>query len=1214
MKRPSQYAAVSDDYATRIRQLRSKLGLTQTQFAERIGFSFVTVSRWENGQAKPSPDVWWLIQRGEEYGVDGLTRPLPEVNSVAETQEAYAATTDQPPLIDFTTDPQVVRVVVEGERLTFGHLFNPAFATETSKIDALPHQRIAVYQHMLPQPRLRFLLADDAGAGKTIMAGLYIREMLTRRLIRRVLIVPPAGLVNNWERELRNLFSLMFGIVIGADARTGNPFVGPDSDLLIVSMDTLGGDRMFSRLQEPAVEPYDLVIFDEAHKLSADRQPDYTLRRTDRYRLAEALAGVFTDDPRWILNWSTQHLLLLTATPHMGKDYPYYCLWRLLEPEVLSTFDAFNSYPADARSRHFIRRVKEEMIRFDGSRIYPMRVSDTLSYELTRGEISEQELYDQTTEYIRTVYSRARILNRSAARLAMSIFQRRLASSTYAMICSFRRRLAKLDGLIADIQSGRITPDQLRARQSRFDVPDVLDETTSDEEESQDGRELNEVVEEQVMAGVVAGTLAELYAERDQVLGLLDLAQRVDEKGDESKFERLREVITDLRFADEKILIFTEHHDTLDFLVRRLEGIGFAGQVARIHGGMDTHPNPDTQLSERDEQVEFFHKPAAEGGARFLVATDAAGEGINLQFCWLMVNYDLPWNPARLEQRMGRIHRYGQAHDPVVIINLLAGKTREGRVMKTLLDKLERIRRELSSDKVFDVIGRLFEGLSLRDYMEHAVTEEGAEHAVRTIQGTLTKEQVAALTAHERQLFSGGGVVADALPDQQFQLKLEEMRRLLPGYVRRFFEKAAPLVDVRPEGDMDSVFSLKPSRPFALDPFWPVLETYPTEQRQRFMVYRPRTDDHAIFLHPGEPFFDRFNTYVCSRFAGDALQGGVFVDPYARRPYFIHLAQLSVSRQADPNFRALARGELLESRLIGLKHSEDGTIEECPVESLLLLRGGHGLSASALEFAKTAPESCELAQAFALKHIAESIADARRKELRASLPEREAFLVRGYDYQNAELAAARNRLRDKASAGDARAKGEITRIRERQWALASRRDEAITAMRHEPELIAPDTDSITYLAHALIVPSDDPEDRKRHDDEIEVIAVKIAQVHEEAHGGKVKDVSTPRRALEAGLAEHPGFDLLSERTSTEQRYIEVKGRAGVGDVELSENEWAQACNHRGKYWLYVVYNCATPNPQLLCICDPFEKLLIRPRGGVIIGEQDVFDAAESTHG
>src|SRR5438270_13317540 len=366
---------------------------------------------------------------------------------------------------------------------------------------------------MLKQKHLRFLLADDAGAGKTIMTGLYIREMLTRRLISRVLIVPPAGLVGNWEHEMRTLFNLSFSIVSGSEAKTGNPFTSPESDLLIVSIDTLRGDSMFSRLQAPEVLPYDLVIFDEAHKLAADREPDLRMRKTDRYRLAESLAGIPSEDERWTLSWSCHHLLLLTATPHMGKDYPYYCLWRLLEPDALATFDAFNVYPPDARRRHFIRRTKEELVYFDETAIYPPRHSNTLSYDLNTGEVSEQRLYDETTSYIQTYYNRAEVLNRSAARLAMSVFQRRLASSTYALLRSFERRRQKLSLLIEAMHTGKLDPGKLRVTQATLDkLGDIFDEKTADEEEGTPGREENEVAEERALEGVLATTLAELKA------------------------------------------------------------------------------------------------------------------------------------------------------------------------------------------------------------------------------------------------------------------------------------------------------------------------------------------------------------------------------------------------------------------------------------------------------------------------------------------------------------------------------------------------------------------------------------------------------------------------------------------------------------------------------------------------------------------------------
>jgi superfamily II DNA or RNA helicase len=1185
-----------------MKKLRDKLGITQMRLAELMGVSFASVNRWENGQSRPSALAWQQITRAEMFGIEALgKRSEALMRGTAAERESKL---ESLPGIDFSADPEVVRVIAEGERLRYGHLFNPSFATEISLIDPLPHQRIAVYEHMLKQTRLRFLLADDAGAGKTIMAGLYIREMLARRLLHRVLIIPPAGLVGNWQQEMRTLFSLPFRVVAGSEARAGNPFVGMESSLLIISVDTLAGERMFSRLQESTVEPYDLVIFDEAHKLSADREPDFSVRKTDRYLLAEALAGMAHDDPRWQLGWSCRHLLLLTATPHMGKDFPYYCLWRLLEPEVLSTVDAFHDYPADARWRHFIRRTKEEMVRFDGSAIYPTRLSDTLSYDLTQGGTSEQRLYDETTNYIRFFYNRARILNRSAARLAMSIFQRRLASSTYALMRSFARRLDKLHGLIAAMQSGELTTAQLVALQ-RHTVHDVLEEKTADEESREDEREENELEEERTLrVGVVASSLAELEAERAQVQALVELAQRVYDLGEESKFEKLREILQDPRYKDEKIIIFTEHRDTLAFLARRLEGLGLTGKIAQLHGGMD--------YQEREEHVEFFRQPASVGGASYLLATDAAGEGINLQFCWLMVNYDIPWNPARLEQRMGRIHRYNQKHDPVVILNLVAGKTREGRVLKTLLDKLERIRKELGSDKVFDVVGRIFEGLSIKDYMERAVTADGNEEFEREVASRLTTDHVTAVQEREKQVYGASGDVRAHLPRLQLDVEQETYRKLLPGYVRRFVEKAAPFIDLGIEGDLDGVFSLQALKPAALDPLWPTLESYPPEQRNRLSVYRPDTPHDAIFLHPGELFFERLHAYVSARLQRQALQGGVFVDPTADQPYLFHVALVTVARKADATLRALAQDDVLEYCLVGLRHVEGGPIEACPVEHLLLLKAGQWMPPSAARFALTAPASRELARVYALECIASAIAEERRQSLLKTLPEREAFLHRGYDYQDIELAATRTRRTEKARAGDPRAQRELPKIRERQRQLLACRDEALAVLRRESELIAPD--EVTFLAHALVVPSSDPEDQKRHDEQIESIAVKVAWAHEETHGAVVKDVSTPALARAAGLPERPGFDLLSLRPAGEDRGIEVKGRAGIGDIEITENEWVKACNLRERYWLYVVYECATAHPRLLRIQDPFGKLIIRAKGGVVIAEQQIFEAAAQDEG
>ena len=502
---------IGGNLGERIKRLRGRLGLTQVQFAELMGVSFASVNRWENEQSNPSALAWQRILAAEEHGLEALS-PVAGANI-----DGLRPSSESALPIDFGADSEVVRTVAEAHRLSHGYIFNPAFATEISRIDALPHQRIAVYQHMLAQPRLRFLLADDAGAGKTIMSGLYIREMLSRRLIRRVIIAPPAGLIGNWESELRKLFGLRFKIVTGSDTRAANPFTGDDGDLVIISIDTLTSDRTFARVAEAGVAPYDLAIFDEAHKLSARIEGDFTVRKTGRYRVAEAIAGARTDDREYRLLWACRHLLLLTATPHMGKDYPYYALWRLLEPEALSTKEAFDAYPPDSRRRHFIRRTKEEMVDFSGRQIYTRRVSDTFSYDLSSGEVSEQSLYDQTTDYIRDYYNRARILNRSAARLAMSVFQRRLASSTYALMRSFERRFAKLEGFIEDLRAGRVTSEQLQSLQEQLRLNDIEDEKTADEEEAEDSLEENEAVERRAMGAVVALTLGELEAERNRV-------------------------------------------------------------------------------------------------------------------------------------------------------------------------------------------------------------------------------------------------------------------------------------------------------------------------------------------------------------------------------------------------------------------------------------------------------------------------------------------------------------------------------------------------------------------------------------------------------------------------------------------------------------------------------------------------------------------------
>ncbi len=1185
----------------RIRALRKSLGLTQQQLAELLGISFVTLNRWENGQARPSAMGLEKLRRADQDVSRGSA-------GVQVQQAPTSVEADEPLRLDFLGDPDAVRVLVEGERLSYGHLFNPAFATEISEIDPLPHQRIAVYDRMLPQARLRFLLADDAGAGKTIMTGLYVREGLTRRTLRRVLVVAPAGLVGNWYRELHKLFQLGFRIVTGSDAKDRNPFVGEGSDLAVVSIDSLRSPHLFGCLGDPDVPPYDLVVFDEAHKLSARRDPDGTIGYTDRYRLAEALAGVRDLPDAWRLPWSAHHLLLLTATPHMGKPYPYYALWRLLDPELFGTETAFERFPPEARSRYFIRRVKEEMVDLLGRPLYAERICDTVSYELTQGEVSEQALYDRTTAYIRHYYNLARVLNRQAARFAVMIFQRRLASSTWALLCSLRKRLAKLDGIVDAIRSGSIPEDEWRARQVLLErkaekgkLIDLLALQTADEEGTVSGQEAHEANEDEALGAFLATNLAELLAEREEVLALVHLAEAVHRSGHESKFERMRELLSAPAYRDQKVIVYTEHKDTLDFLTRRLEGLGYAGQVACIHGGMG--------YAERDAQVERFRADHADsaggnsGGARFFVGTDAAAEGINLQFCWILINYDVPWNPARLEQRMGRIHRYGQRRDRVAIVNLVAGATREGRVIKTLLDKLEEIRKQLGSDKVFDVVGRIFEDVPLAEYIRRAVdSEAAADRDAMTLAGKLTVEQIRAIAARDEGIYGAGGEVRADLPRLREAMAIEELRRLLPGYVRGFLEHAAPLIGVDLIGDLNGQFAMRPCRRGVMEPLLPLLETYPASARNRFTVYRPRDDREAVFLHPGDPVFERLSAMACERARPDGRRGAIFTDPTAEAPYLFHVARVSVVRGLDPGAPIQHTQEVIEQRLVGLKQLPDNRLEEAPVEQLLLLRPGRKTISGSVAFLAQSETWRLAAEEYLGKSVLGRLTQRRRLGAEALLLETKRLLGLAYDYQVFELTAARKAHSQKARNGDRKAQAEVERIRAQQAGLTQRREQAIAEVSREVELIQ--AGRVEIIATVLVQPSQDPEDIQARDLEVERIAIEIVIAAETARGADVRDVSTPEKARLAGLSDHPGFDLLSKRLG-EERGIEVKGRVGTSAIELTDNEWARACTLRDRYWLYAVFDCGTPSPRLFRVQDPFGSLVATARGTVAINYGDI---------
>jgi hypothetical protein len=967
-------------------------------------------------------------------------------------------------------------------------------------------------------------------------------------------------------------------------------------------VDTLRGERAFLRLAEATVLPYDLVVFDEAHKFSARQDADFTVRRSARYELAEALAGVANRKSEWNLGWSARHLLLLTATPHMGKDYPFFALWKLLDPQTFSTLDAFQAMPRESRERFFIRRTKEEMVTFEGKPLYPRRTTDTFSYDLTQGPVSEQALYDQTTDYLRFIYNRAKMLNKTAAQLALGVFQRRMASSTYALLRSLERRLERLEGVIQDVVAGRIDLVKLAKQAERLrEDDDPFEAHTADEEQERDGEEENERSEAEILSSFVATTIADLEIEKDYVAKLLVLARKVQGLGHESKFERLRAIIEDKRFRNEKLLVFTEHRDTMTYLKSRLDGLGFTGQVASIHGGMN--------YVERGEQVAFFKKPIEEGGARLMVCTDAAGEGINLQFCWVMANYDVPWNPARLEQRMGRIHRYGQKRSEVFIINLIAGKTREGKVVKILLDKLEAIRKELKSEKVFDVIGRIFEGKSITDYMRRSLEGEDMDQLALDLGGQLTKEQVAAIAERERQLYGGGGDVARQLPALKAKMATEVYSQLLPGYVRQFVQDATPLLHLRLSPLEENRFRLIPTQPRALDPLLPMLEAKGSDYFDITFSRPERGVDGPVWIHPGEPVFDQLRELVNFAATPNAMRGAVVVDPSSTHSYLLHLASVTILRRADPSLAALRGDEVLEQSLVAVRQHEDGTMTVRPIEEFLLLepRTG-GLPLDAQRLAVSAQGRIEEARAFMVATVAKEFAQKHRDRLNADLASRIEFLRQGFFYEQKELVESRTVWSKRRRENHPSAEREIARIRDLQRAWEARSQDAEQTVLREPALIG--VGPVEFLAHVLVRPAANDEESMRYDAEVERVAMELVMAHERALGARVNDVHTPELSLHAGLnTPCPGFDVLSHRRDGSRRCIEVKGRARIGNIYISTNEWAAAANRREEYWLYAVFECASAAPRLVGVQDPFAKLMERATG-FDLNANDILAAGE----
>lgn len=1156
-----------------IKNIRLKLGLSQQDFASSLGVSFATVNRWENGKAKPQKD---RIDR-----IRSLMKDQPDYKEIF--------ISEQPPLLprlDFEGDPEALKLVVDAYRLQNGHLFNKAFGLELSQVVPLPHQRIAVYEHMLPQNPLHYLLADDAGAGKTIMTGLYIREMVNRGRLSRVLICCPAGLTWNWRRELRHFFELDFTVMRGADFAKGQP-LSPDGDcFIIVSVDTAATDAVKDYLTSETLKPFDLIVFDEAHKLAwtDPKRPD---SKTRRYRLAEALRA------------RTTHLLLLTATPHMGKPFPYFALWRLLDPQVFSSEDALKTFTVEKKPRYFIRRLKEEMIDYAGRPIYMPRLCQTISFRLTEGE---QAFYEEASRYLRWSYETNASMNKNAADMVVAVLQRRLASSTFALMESLKRRRARLmdDTEALSRQSGSFSNWTLQ------EVMDHFDHSTADDgESSPDGHEKDEQIDAIAVGLTKPSTPAQLQKELEYLGRVIGLGQSVMDLQQEAKFAKLRELIESAEYQNEKLLIFTEHRDTLEYLRRRFEALGYTGQISSIHGGMD--------VGEREEQRIFFMSPefrrlqgisdADRPSARVLLATDAAGEGINLQFAWIMVNFDIPWNPARLEQRMGRLHRFGQKHPEVRIFNLVAENTREGEVLATLLAKLDEARKDLCSDKVFDVVGQLLQDFSLRDLLRDALLESSPLTAKRRIESNFATQKLRLAVEEQRKSASSFGDVAKRLGQLNSEVEVEQFNRLLPAYVQNFMEKSAPRLGIRIEGDLSEAarFSIAGAEGKWL---YRLADAYPKGLPDYLSVQRTPVlpdPDHqrSIFLRPGEVVFDTVCEETIGRFQTDVMRGAVFCDPATEKAYYIAVYTCQIGERTslrEKTFRTLS-----DRRLIGIRWDETDEPTECPFNALLsLLAAPRSLIWKAGNLLLNPEEQVRKADRFALALADSLFLQQARSLIKAETDARIDDLARGYDFIASDLAKDRGDLARRVREGDEVAMPALDDVRNRQRQLEEEKTQSLLYEERRADRM--EIINLERIAVALVVPDPSPAIREAYDRNIEEMAVRIARNFEvDRYKARVYDVSSPHLAR--------GYDLESHRANGEKVVIEVKGRAGRGAVQLTENEWPTAANVRDRYWLYVVVDCAT-NPTLYRVQDPAFKLAVKTRQSFTINLGDIIQEAE----
>lgn len=1055
----------------------------------------------------------------------------------------------------FDADGALLRLVTEANRIKLAHFFDPYLAIHTSLVDPLPHQISAVYGEMIPHQPLRFLLADDPGAGKTIMAGLLIKELIARSDLERCLVVAPGSLVEQWQDELGEKFGLEFDILTRdmiESSRSGNPF--NDNSRLIARLDVLARNDELQEKLTLSTE-WDLIIADEAHRMSATYFGN-EVKYTKRYQLGQQLSR------------ACRHFLLMTATPHNGKEKDFQLFMALLDGDRFEGRFRDGVHVADVED--MMRRLtKEELLRFDGRPLFPERRAYTVKYDLSP---QEAKLYTAVTEYVRDEMNRVQRFaeedgkKRNNVGFALQILQRRLASSSAAIYQSLKRRRERLEGELSEARLATKAPSNLKSVSINDEMLWNLDEYGQDEVDD---------LEELISTGATtAETVEQLELEVQTLKGLESMALDVLRSGKDTKWQQLDRILDDDLMLDpdgyrRKLIIFTEPKDTLEYLREKVVArLGRPDAVDVIHGGVS-----------REERRKVVDRFMQDRDLLVLIANDAAGEGVNLQRGHLMVNYDLPWNPNKIEQRFGRIHRIGQT-EVCHLWNIVAKDTREGEVYARLLEKLEAAREALGG-RVYDVLGELFEERALKDLLFEAIQygeqDEVKARLFQTVDGAVDQSHLLRLL-QKRQLTS------DTMPEarvQELRLEMEraEAQRLQPHHIQSFFVEAfrrlGGQIKRREEGrwEITHVPLSVRERDRQIGSGAALQKKY---ERICFEKSKINQQPVAAFVYPGHPLLDAVISLVREQNDHLMKQGAVLVDDTDDGTDVAALFLLEHSVQ-DGRSTGSGNANVISQKLQFAAIDEAGTVTNAGIAPHLNLRPATPEEIGRVEDLLNADwlrgdlekkvarfATVELAQG----HVADVRArrlpevDKVEREVKARLKKEINYWdARAFELKEQEKAGKRTRLNWQNA--QRRAEDLAERLKRRLELIEQERFISAQPPRVRGGMVVVPRGLLrermpAEMADAGSGFSEDPVARR----EIELMAMEAVMAAERELGNQPEDVS----------AQKVGYDIASYDPNVDHmRFIEVKGRIdGADTVMITRQEVITSLHEPEKFILAIV--------------------------------------------